>query len=98
MITDNDQRRLQRCVELAEAAMEAGEEPFGSLLVSPERELLFEYHNHVAGGEGTQHPEFAIARSAAEHLSAEERAPCTVYTSGEHCPICAAAHGWGGLG
>lgn len=22
----------------------------------------------------------------------------TVYTSGEHCPMCAAAHGWVGLG
>ena len=27
-----------------------------------------------------------------------ERAEATVYTSGEHCPMCAAAHGWAGLG
>ena len=27
-----------------------------------------------------------------------ERAGATVYTSGEHCPMCAAAHGWVGLG
>ena len=26
------------------------------------------------------------------------RAAATVYTSGEHCPMCAAAHGWVGLG
>ena len=28
----------------------------------------------------------------------EERSKATVYTSGEHCPMCAAAHGWAGLG
>ena len=26
------------------------------------------------------------------------RIRATVYTSGEHCPMCAAAHGWVGLG
>jgi tRNA(Arg) A34 adenosine deaminase TadA len=32
------------------------------------------------------------------HLGAAERARTTVYTSGEHCAMCAAAHGWIGLG
>lgn len=31
-------------------------------------------------------------------MSPEERSTATVYTSGEHCPMCAAAHGWVGLG
>lgn len=31
-------------------------------------------------------------------MSLEERGSATVYTSGEHCPMCAAAHGWVGLG
>src|SRR5699024_11904289 len=49
---------------------------------------LFEDHNHVSGGDHTQHPEFAIARWAANNLTPEERAKATVYTSGEHCPMC----------
>lgn len=89
---------LIRAVDLAEAAVEAGDEPFGSVLVSPDGEVLFEDHNHVAGGDHTQHPEFNIARWAAQNLSPEVRAECVVYTSGEHCPMCAAAHGWVGLG
>ncbi|MDO5684036.1 MAG: nucleoside deaminase, partial [Propionibacteriaceae bacterium] len=76
----------------------AGDEPFGSVLVAPTGDVLFEDHNHVAGGDHTQHPEFAIARWAAEHLDPATRAQCVVYTSGEHCPMCAAAHGWVGLG
>jgi tRNA(Arg) A34 adenosine deaminase TadA len=31
-------------------------------------------------------------------MTPEEREAATVFTSGEHCPMCAAAHGWVGLG
>ncbi|MDT8878530.1 nucleoside deaminase [Halomonas saccharevitans] len=98
MISETDKQHLARCVELAEEALEAGDEPFGSVLVSGDGAVLVEDHNHVAGGDATQHPEFFLARWAAENLPPEERARATVYTSGEHCPMCAAAHGWVGLG
>jgi tRNA(Arg) A34 adenosine deaminase TadA len=98
MINDIDMKHLKRCVELAKTALEKGDEPFGSVLVSAGGEVLFEDHNHVAGGDHTQHPEFAIARWAANNMTPEERSEATVYTSGEHCPMCAAAHGWVGLG
>lgn len=98
MISETDYKHLQRCVELAAAALAKGDEPFGSVLVSANGEILFEDHNHVAGGDHTQHPEFAIARWAAQNMDEKERAKATVYTSGEHCPMCAAAHGWVGLG
>lgn len=98
MINDTDLKHLQRCIELAKAALEAGDEPFGSVLVSADGDVLMEDHNHVAGGDHTQHPEFALARWAAGNMTPEERAKATVYTSGEHCPMCAAAHGWVGLG
>lgn len=97
-INEVDLKHLRRCVELAKTALEKGDEPFGSVLVSGDGEVLAEDHNHVAGGDHTQHPEFALARWAAENLTPEERSKATVYTSGEHCPMCAAAHGWVGLG
>lgn len=89
---------LQRCLDLAREALDLGDEPFGSLLVSQAGEVLWEDHNRVSGGDHTRHPEFAIARWAAENLSPAERAASTVYTSGEHCPMCSAAHAWVGLG
>lgn len=98
MIDDADRRHLQRCVDLAARALESGNEPFGSVLVSAEGQILFEDHNRIGGGDHTQHPEFAIARWAAKNMGLQERATATVYTSGEHCPMCAAAHGWVGLG
>lgn len=98
VITSSDKIHLQRCVDLAEEALEAGDEPFGSILVSADGSLLFQDRNRVAGGDATRHPEFEIARWAAANMSLDERAAATVYTSGEHCPMCAAAHGWVGLG
>jgi len=98
LITNTDVKHLNRCIQLAKTALEIGDEPFGSILVSGEGVVLAEDHNRVSGGDHTQHPEFALARWAAEHMTLEERSQATVYTSGEHCPMCAAAHGWVGLG
>jgi len=91
-------RYLQRCVELATQALEEGNDPFGSLLLSAKGEVLFEDYNRTANGNKMLHPELAIAEWAATNLSDEERATAAVYTSGEHCAMCAAAHAWVGLG
>ncbi|MEV0460269.1 nucleoside deaminase [Catellatospora methionotrophica] len=98
VVDETDLGHLRRCVELAELALSVGDEPFGSVLVGADGTVLFEDHNHVAAGDETRHPEFEIARWAAGHLSPAQRAAATVYTSGEHCPMCSAAHAWVGLG
>ncbi|GIH22185.1 tRNA-specific adenosine deaminase [Acrocarpospora phusangensis] len=90
---------LRRCVELAAEAVDAGDEPFGSVLVAGDGTALAEDRNRDrTGRDQTMHPEFQLARWAAAHLTPEERALATVYTSGEHCPMCSAAHAWVGLG
>ena len=98
MVNETDLAHLRRCVELAEEALEAGDKPFGSVLVGAEGAVLMEARNRVATIDGTRHPEFEIARWAGAFLSADERAEATVYTSGEHCLMCAAAHAYVGLG
>ncbi|MGV0850264.1 nucleoside deaminase [Mycolicibacterium phlei] len=97
-LRDDDLTHLGRCVELAREALDDGDEPFGSVLVAGDGQVLFEDRNRVKGGDHTRHPELAIAQWAAANLSPAERARATVYTSGEHCPMCAAAHAWVGLG
>ncbi|CAA9391735.1 MAG: Uncharacterized cytidine deaminase-like protein SCO7258 [uncultured Nocardioides sp.] len=97
-LTAEDLTHLRRCVDLAREALLAGEEPFGSVLVGPDGTVLREDHNRTATGDQTRHPELELARWAAAHVAPEERSSCTVYTSGEHCPMCAAAHAWVGLG
>ena len=98
-VTDADLPHLRRCVELATEAVEAGDFPFGSVLVAADGTVLAEDRNReVTTGDPTRHPEFELARWAAANMTPQERAAATVYTSGEHCPMCAAAHGWVGLG
>jgi tRNA(Arg) A34 adenosine deaminase TadA len=98
-VTSADLPHLRRCVELATEAVEAGDFPFGSVLVAADGTVLAKDRNReVTAGDPTRHPEFELARWAAANMTPPERAAATVYTSGEHCPMCAAAHGWVGLG
>lgn len=95
---DDRARHLRRCVELATEALDAGDEPFGSVLVAADGTVLAEDRNRTGSGDQTRHPEFELARWAAQNMAPDERAAATVFTSTEHCPMCAAAHGWVGLG
>jgi tRNA(Arg) A34 adenosine deaminase TadA len=97
-VTDVDLAHLRRAVDLAREALDDGDEPYGSVLVDAAGAVRFEDRNRVKDGDHTRHPELEIARWSARHLTPDERAAATVYTSGEHCPMCAAAHAWVGLG
>lgn len=98
-VTKADLQHLRRCVDLAAEAVAAGDFPFGSVLAAPDGRVLAEDRNReVTEGDPTRHPEFELARWAARNMTGPERAVATLYTSGEHCPMCSAAHGWTGLG
>ena len=97
-LSDVDLTHLRQCVDLARDGLEAGDEPFGSVLVDGAGAVRFADRNRVQDGDQTRHPEFDAAKWAAQHLPADERGACTVYTSGEHCAMCSAAHAWVGLG
>jgi len=95
---DHD-KHLARCVELAREALDAGDDPFGSVLVDAAGTVLAEARNREQTlADPTAHPEYELALWAWRNLDSGSRAGATVYTSGEHCPMCAAAHGWVGLG
>lgn len=98
MIDQAELPHLRRCIELAKQALANGNAPFGSVLVGADGGVLAEDHNRMGAGDATLHPEFELARWAARNLDERERAAATVYTSGEHCPMCAAAHAMVGLG
>ncbi|WP_183099384.1 nucleoside deaminase [Nocardioides pelophilus] len=92
-------KHLERCVELAREALDDGDDPFGSVLVDDAGKVVAEARNReVSRADPTAHPELELAQWAWRNLDARARAGATVYTSGEHCPMCAAAHGWVGLG
>jgi tRNA(Arg) A34 adenosine deaminase TadA len=98
-IAPDDLPHLRRCVALAAEAVDAGDHPFGSVLVAAGGRVLAEDRNREnTMGDATRHPEFELVRWAAASMTAADRAGATVFSSGEHCAMCAAAHAWVGLG
>lgn len=99
MISSTDTAFLRRCIKLAQEALAAGDDPFGSLLVDAAGKILKEDRNRIHTESNISlHPEFTLALWAEKNLSPADRTTATVYTSGEHCPMCAAAHAYAGLG
>jgi tRNA(Arg) A34 adenosine deaminase TadA len=95
---ERDIAHLRRCLELARAARDGGNEPFGSLLAGADGAVLAERMNTVGDGDVTGHPELALAAWASVHLTPAERAAATLYTSCESCAMCAAGQYWAGIG
>ena len=90
---------LRRAIELAAAARQAGNPPFGSLLVGPDGTVLAEEQNTtITDGDISFHPELKLARWAARELDAEQAAGTTMYTSCQPCGMCAGALARSGLG
>lgn len=97
-LKETDQKYLKKCLELAKESVEAGDAAFGSVLVNEAGKIIAEARNRVNEKTVLTHPEIDLAYWAAENLSEEERQKTTMYTTGEHCPMCSAAHGWVGIG
>jgi tRNA(Arg) A34 adenosine deaminase TadA len=89
---------LQYCLGLAAEALKAGDQPFGSILVNGENKIIAEARNRINEKNILAHPEIELAVWAMNHLSLEERRQTIMYTTGEHCPMCAGAHGWAEIG
>jgi tRNA(Arg) A34 adenosine deaminase TadA len=89
-MNETDERHLRRALELAAHARATGEQPFGSLLVGPDGDVLAEDHNTVLSDRDvTAHPELKLARWAAAHLTEDAARATTMYTSCEPCGMCA---------
>ncbi len=97
-ITDIDYKHLEHCLSLAEDALLAGDAPFGSILVNTKNEVIATARNKANSLNILSHPEIELAHWAVENLSVDQRKQTTMYTSGEHCPMCSAAHGWVAIG
>ncbi|HTN69299.1 MAG TPA: nucleoside deaminase [Dysgonamonadaceae bacterium] len=97
-LTSTDKHFLSLCIDLAEEALKAGDKPFGSILVDKDGNILSQARNRVNELNALAHPEHKLASWALDNLTHEQRQQCTMYTSGEHCPMCAGAHGMAGIG
>lgn len=89
---------LREAIALSKAAMERGNEPFGSVLVKDGEVLLGAENSVFTGHDMTNHAEMNLVKLAAQHYDPAFLAGCTLYTSTEPCAMCAGAIYWSGIG
>ena len=94
----DDAAAMRLAIDASCQAFEAGDNPYGAVLVSAQGHLL-----HVAGnaeltrGDCTAHAEMVLVREAvAQHGRSAVRGG-TVYASGEPCAMCSGALFWAGV-
>lgn len=91
---------LRKAFAVAKRAREAGDHPFGCILVGPEGEVLMEQGNGFTaeGRDMTAHAERLMATRASKGYPTKFLAECTLYTSAEPCAMCSGAIYWAGIG
>src|ERR1700759_5635867 len=94
------ERFLRLAFDIARKAGQAGEHPFGCLLVGPDGDVIMEQGNafRAEGGDMTAHAERMIATRASKTYPPQFLALCTLYTSAEPCAMCSGALYWAGIG
>jgi guanine deaminase len=92
---ENDQRALQRAVELSQERMQANlGGPFGAVIMR-DGEILAEGWNEVtSSNDPTAHAEVTAIRRACAAVNDFSLHGATLYTSCEPCPMCLASAYW----
>jgi tRNA(adenine34) deaminase len=99
MLSEDDARLLRAAIALSRRAREAGDQPYGAVLADAHGQVLAEGVNtQVTCADCTAHAEMNLVRDVSMRISREALARCTVYASGEPCPMCAGAIYWAGIG
>lgn len=93
-----DLAHLRAAIAASLEASRRGDEPYGAVLVDELGTVLLGAGNtQVTERDCTGHAETNLLREATRRFDAETLARCTVYASGEPCPMCAGAIYWSGV-
>lgn len=99
MMNKTDIEYLNLAIRKARESRDAGNHPFGAVLVDGEGRKLLEAGNTVTvDHDCTAHAETNLVRLAAKRYSGEYLRKCTLYSSTEPCAMCAGAIYWSGIG
>jgi len=99
-LSARDLELLRQSIELSEESKQRGRHPFAALVADEHGNVVVTAGNNSMPPEGdpTQHAELVAAARAAQQLSPEQLAKCTLYTSAEPCCMCSGAIYWTGIG
>lgn len=100
MLVEDDVAHLRASFAVARRSREAGDHPFGAILVGPDGAVLLEQGNGFTaeGRDMTAHAERLLATRASKTLPPALLRGCTMYVSAEPCAMCSGAIYWAGIG
>lgn len=87
----DDAALIRQCIELAKAAVAAGNQPFGALLVKDGRVIMRAQNTVFTSGNILHHGETNVIAAAYRKYGWEGLKGTTLYTSTEPCPMCCGA-------
>lgn len=94
-MNDLDIRLMREAIAVARRSRDKGNHPFGAILADEHGDILLEAENTVVTDHDcTGHAEANLMRRATQIYDTEFLASCSIYTSTEPCPMCAAAIFW----
>jgi guanine deaminase len=89
---------MQRCIDLAGAAAELGNGPFGALILDETGTVIAEAQNTTSTENSViYHAEINAIKDAEYVRGKGKLSGCILYSSAEPCPMCASAIIWSGL-
>jgi tRNA(adenine34) deaminase len=83
---EKDKNFIRRTIELADESVQAGDWPFGAVLVLGD--VVIAEAMNMAKTELTEHAEVNAVRKALEKDPHIDFAKCTLYSNFEPCPMC----------
>ncbi|MBN2250056.1 MAG: nucleoside deaminase [Campylobacterales bacterium] len=87
MEMEHHEKFIKRCMELAQESMDAGDNPFGALVVKEDK-IIAEATNSAVLHDITDHAEINAMRKAKKVLGTPDLSGCTLYSNCEPCPMC----------
>jgi tRNA(Arg) A34 adenosine deaminase TadA len=87
-----------RALALRDAAVVAGDQGYGAVIVKEGRIVGEAPSRVVVNGDPTAHAEMEAIRDAARRLGTRDLSGMAMYGSSRACPMCRAAAYWAGIG
>ena len=89
-----DTRFMREAIAVAHQGVRAGQSPFGACVVREGRVIARAHNTVLRDGDPSAHAEVNAVRAAGVALGSHDLSGCTVYATGEPCPMCLACCYW----
>lgn len=93
-----DARFMREAIAAAHLGVRAGQSPFGACVVRDGRIIASAHNTVLRDGDPSAHAEVNALRAAAAALGTHDLSACTVYATGEPCPMCLGCCYWAHVG